>query len=192
MKRFYAILTGLLLFAAALAVFACFDDDPNSKLKNFNASITGGDGSSTDVELPGQEQANPDGYAAVVAVSYPVTLNISFSGFLDGGYPDPHPITRMCLLVYSGGRWIILHDVKNPQYEVVTEADELRALFGRYTIPHPMGTISLFVLFYFENSNGKKSFDLEQVLNAGVDDVYLKKILRQQLKLVNSDNVNPM
>ena len=112
------------LFIAISSVYACFVADPTSSTSNPSASIVGGNGSSSDVTIPGENhpgtvvenpgwQVDPDdprddySYALTVDAAFPLTLNVSFSGFLDeAGEQVDEPITRMCLLYFStAGRW---------------------------------------------------------------------------------------
>ena len=100
------------LFVAIGSVFACFVEDPTSSTSNPSASIVGGDGSSSDITIPGGNhsgeiivnpgwQVDPDdprddfSYALTVDAAFPLTLNVSFSGFLDeAGEQVDEPITR--------------------------------------------------------------------------------------------------
>ncbi len=192
MKKCFIAAAALLLCAAT--VWACFNEDPASDLSKPEVTISGGDGSSSDItveggtmerdpsglfppsvpeypdlpDLPPNEQSR--GYAAMVITSFPLTLNVAFSGFLESnGTPCTGKITRLCLLYYStAGRWTILRDIRNPQYEVVGSADRKRALFGKYTIPSAMGYAPgdvMPVLLYFEGHN-HSSFHLPGLLRS--------------------------
>ena len=197
------------LFIAISSVFACFVEDPTSSTSNPSASIVGGNGSSSDVTIPGENhpgtvvenpgwQVDPDdprddySYALTVDAAFPLTLNVSFSGFLDeAGEQVDEPITRMCLLYFStAGRWTILTDIKNPSFTVVGDAENKRALFGRHTIPSSLGYSSgegMPVLLYFRTQN-YENFNLEEVLVAD----HPKPLDNTVICIVNSGNRVPM
>ncbi len=188
MKKFLTFALAL-LFAAALAVYACFDSDPDSLLGNSTTTITGGNGSSIDVgyvELPGfnsgewlekfpdvneQNKLRHVKPVSAIETAFPFTLNLAFSGFLDEqGRQVDEAIGRMTLFYYSkSGGWMILRDIVSPQYEVVSDAEKTRALFGRQTIPSPLGYADgdyIPVVFYFETASGNyASFDLDEMMS---------------------------
>ena len=188
MKRIFSIALTALLFAGAV-VFACFDSDPDSLLGNNTSTITGGNGSTVDItynRLPGFD---PDDWisvippvdeqnklthivpAAVIQTAFPFTLNIAFSGFIDErGQQVTDEIGRLTLYYYSvSGEWMVLKDIENPAYEIVSEAGKSRALFGRHTIPSPMGYSAgqyIPVVFVFQTKSGRYiSFDLNAFLS---------------------------
>lgn len=132
MKKFLSIAFGLICCAAA--VLACFDDDPFSNLSNHGTTITGGGGSNTGINLPGDlfpvekfpDEDRNNSYAMVIETAFPCTLSVNFSGFIDAdGNEVTEPITRMCVLYFStAGKWVILKDIRNPQYRIISTADE--------------------------------------------------------------------
>lgn len=197
MKKLCAILTVALLFVAAV-VFACFDDDPFSNLNNVATTVVGGHGSATDVEFPGDQYLHPlppaeslNSYANVVETSFPLTLEVAFSGFVDEqGEQVTEPVTRMCVLYYStAGKWTILHDIRNPKYTVIYPADERRALFGRYTIPSSLGFSPgqyISVMLYFATEN-YENFDLDTVLASSAK----TPIPSTAIALVPTGNIKP-
>ena len=197
MKKICAILTVALLFVAAV-VFACFDDDPFSNLNNVATTVVGGHGSATDVEFPGDQYLHPlppaeslNSYANVVETSFPLTLEVAFSGFVDEqGEQVTEPITRMCVLYYStAGQWTILHDIRNPKYTVIYPADERRALFGRYTIQSSLGFSPgqyISVMLYFATAN-YENFDLDTVLASSAK----TPIPSTAIALVPTGNIKP-
>ena len=170
-SRFGKILAGLAaLFVMSGTCWACFGSDPTSGTGNPATTITGGGGSTTDVVIPGQIREDPfygwdipdngNEYALTISAAFPLTLNVSFSGFVDdSGNEVTEPITRMCVLYFStSGKWIILKDIKNPAYK--------RALFGKHTIPSALGYASgeaMPVLLYFKSAN-YENFSLDEVL----------------------------
>ena len=192
MKKILLSVLGLLLCGAA--VWACFDDDPFSDLSKPEVTVSGGDGSTSDVTTEGGTTArddngnfspvNPDfpdlpdlkpeeqtrKYADILVSAFPLTLNVAFSGFIDpDGKQCNQPITRLCLLYFStAGKWIILKDIRNPKYQVVSDAEGKRALFGKHTIPsamgYPRGDV-MPVMLYFEGHN-HQSFNLNAVLTS--------------------------
>ena len=187
MKRiFFAALTALL--CAGAAVFACFDSDPDSLLGNGTTTITGGGGSSLDIEYAIRPGFDPDDWihqlppvddpnkltrvqpVSAIKTAFPFTLNLAFSGFIDEqGRQVTEKIGRLTLFYYSkSGEWMILKTIQNPEYEVVSSAGKSRALFGRYTIPSPMGYSAgdfIPVVFYFETASGRyRSFDLNEMM----------------------------
>ena len=189
MKRLFTIALTALLFAGAV-VFACFDSDPDSLLGNDTSTITGGNGSTVDIthgRLPGfdvggwldqweeyqneQEKLTKIKPAAAVLTAFPFTLNLAFSGFIDEvGQQVTEEIGRLTLYYYSkSGEWMVLKDIEKPAYEIVSEAGKSRALFGRHTIPTPMGYSAgeyIPVVFYFQTKSGRySSFPLGQFLN---------------------------
>lgn len=185
MKKFFLGL--VVLFMAALGVLACFDSDPDSLLENDTTIIYGGGGSTIDVYtrvpvgfiegdflktflLPSamEEKLQTIVPAGAMKTAFPLTLRVSFSGFVDAqGEQVTEPVTRMCLLYYAtSGQWTVLKEVVSPEYEVVSTADQPRALFGRYSIPSPLGYADgefIPVLLYFETEN-YASFDLDELL----------------------------
>lgn len=178
-NRFGKILAGLAaLFVMSGTCWACFGSDPTSGTGNPATTITGGGGSITDVIIPGQIREDPfygwdipdngNEYALTISAAFPLTLNVSFSGFVDNsGNEVTEPITRMCVLYFStGGKWIILKDIKNPAYTVIGTAENKRALFGKHTIPSALGYASgeaMPVLLYFKSAN-YENFSLDEVL----------------------------
>ena len=178
-NRFGKILAGLAaLFVMSGTCWACFGSDPTSGTGNPATTITGGGGSTTDVIIPGQIREDPfygwdipdngNEYALTISAAFPLTLNVSFSGFVDdSGNEVTEPITRMCVIYFStSGEWIILKDIKNPAYTVIGTAENKRALFGKHTIPSALGYASgeaMPVLLYFKSAN-YENFDLAEVL----------------------------
>lgn len=165
MKKFLVI---AMLLAAAAALLGCFDDDPFAGAETGGTSVTGAGGTITGIYYPGVAGVNPYGFAAVSQVSFPVTLSINFSGFVDGqGQAVTEPITRMSLLYFStAGRWVVLRDIRNPQFDVICAPDETRTLFGQRTITSAMGYRAseiMPVLVYFSTAN-YQNFDLASVL----------------------------
>lgn len=178
-NRFGKILAGLAaLFVMSGACWACFSSDPTSGTGNPATTIPGGGGSTTDVIIPGQIREDPfygwdipdngNEYALTISAAFPLTLNVSFSGFVDdSGNEVTEPISRMCVLYFStSGKWIILKDIKNPAYTVIGTAENKRALFGKHTIPSALGYASgeaMPVLLYFKSAN-YENFSLDEVL----------------------------
>ena len=178
-NRFGKILAGLAaLFVMSGTCWACFGSDPTSGTGNPATTITGGGGSTTDVIIPGQIREDPfygwdipdngNEYALTISAAFPLTLNVSFSGFVDdSGNEVTEPITRMCVLLFStSGKWIILKDIKTPAYTVIGTAENKRALFGKHTIPSALGYASgeaMPVLLYFKSAN-YENFSLDEVL----------------------------
>ena len=178
-NRFGKILAGLAaLFVMSGACWACFSSDPTSGTGNPATTIPGGGGSTTDVIIPGQIREDPfygwdipdngNEYALTISAAFPLTLNVSFSGFVDdSGNEVTEPISRMCVLYFStSGKWIILKDIKNPAYTVIGTAENKRALFGKHTIPSALGYASgeaMPVLLYFKSEN-YENFSLDDVL----------------------------
>ena len=179
-NRFGKIFAGLAaLFVMSGTCWACFATDPTSGTGNPATTITGGGGSTTDVVIPGHiwDQNtdarwdipdNGNEYALTIRAAFPITLNVSFSGFVnDSGDEVTEPITRMCVLYFStSGKWIILKDIKNPAYTVIGTAENKRALFGKHTIPSALGYASgeaMPVLLYFKSAN-YENFSLDEVL----------------------------
>lgn len=178
-SRFGKILAGLAaLFVMSGTCWACFGSDPTSGTGNPATTITGGGGSTTDVVIPGQIREDPfygwdipdngNEYALTISAAFPLTLNVSFSGFVDdSGNEVTEPITRMCVLLFStSGKWIILKDIKTPAYTVIGTAENKRALFGKHTIPSALGYASgeaMPVLLYFKSAN-YENFSLDEVL----------------------------
>ena len=128
--------------------------------------------------IPGQIREDPfygwdipdngNEYALTISAAFPLTLNVSFSGFVDdSGNEVTEPITRMCVLYFStSGKWIILKDIKNPAYTVIGTAENKRALFGKHTIPSALGYAggeAMPVLLYFKSAN-YENFSLDEVL----------------------------
>ncbi|MBS1452222.1 MAG: hypothetical protein HP002_02440 [Lentisphaeria bacterium] len=186
MRRIFAIALTALLFAGAV-VLACFDSDPDSLLGNDTTTITGENGSSFDVAYPIIPGFNPDEWldqweeyqneqekltkivpVAAIQTAFPFTLNIAFSGFLDEqGQQVTEKIGRLTLYYYSkSGEWMVLKTIENPEYEIVSTAGKSRALFGRHTIPSPMGYSSgqyIPIVFHFQTKSGRySSFNLNE------------------------------
>ena len=215
MKNFWKTL-GIALFSLFVLVgtcFACFDNDPGSNTGNPSTTISSEHGATVDVWLPGVSLPDdvvikppitwptpelPDNdprkdyqYALRLKAAFPLTLNVSFSGFLDSdGNEVTEPITRMCLLYFStAGKWTILKDIKNPQYTVIGDAENRRALFGRHTIASPLGYNageSLPVLLYFRTAS-YESFSLSSVLASD----YSKPINNAVICIVPTGNAVP-
>ena len=178
-NRFGKIFAGLAaLYVMSGTCLACFGSDPTSGTGNPATTITGGGGSTTDVVIPGQIREDPfygwdipdngNEYALTISAAFPLTLNVSFSGFVDdSGNEVTEPITRMCVLYFStSGKWIILKDIKNPAYTVIGTAENKRALFGKHTIPSALGYAggeAMPVLLYFKSAN-YENFSLDEVL----------------------------
>ena len=183
MKLLKMILATLVAVIVATATcFACFDSDPGSNTDNPTNTIPGDNGSDVDVTIGGgsawsEIEVDHPGwgdiqdefeYAMKVECSFPVTLNLSFSGFLNSsGQPVKAPVTRMCLLYFStAGKWIILKDIQNPKFAVVTDAEGQRALFGKHTLTSPLGYTAgqtLPIMLYFRSAN-YENFSLDEVL----------------------------
>lgn len=201
------------LFLMVGTCLACFDSDPGSNTSNPTATIGGEHGDTVDIGIPGTPLPPdvvvrppitwppwmlPDDdprkdyqYALRLKAAFPLTLNVSFSGFLDDeGEQVTEPITRMCLLYFStAGKWTILKDVKNPQYTVIGDADKKRALFGRHTIASPLGYNtgeSLPILLYFRTAS-YENFSLTSVLASD----YCKPINNAVICIVPSGNAVP-
>lgn len=215
-KKIAFIVCGFLLSASIC--FACFDDDPDSGLWDVPVVIEGEDGSTTDIDYVGNvtvfedPSSDPDpdplpfpfpfpfpdveetgnSYATIIQASFPITLQLSFSGFLSSsGTQVSEPITRMCILYFSRDkRWIIYKEIRNPQFEVISSnAEELRALFGKHTIPHSLGYSegeALPILIYFESEN-HSSFNLNMVLGSKNP----KPIDKQVIAIVVKNNKIP-
>lgn len=178
-SRFGKILAGLAaLFVMSGTCWACFGSDPTSGTGNPATAIIGGGGSIMEVVIPGQIREDPfygwdipdngNEYALTISAAFPLTLNVSFSGFVDDrGNEVTEPITRMCVLLFStSGKWIILKDIKTPAYTVIGTAENKRALFGKHTIPSALGYASgeaMPVLLYFKSAN-YENFSLDEVL----------------------------
>lgn len=197
MKKFLSIAFGLICCAAA--VLACFDDDPFSNLSNHGTTITGGGGSNTGINLPGDlfpvekfpDEDRNNSYAMVIETAFPCTLSVNFSGFIDAdGNEVTEPIIRMCVLYFStAGKWVILKDIRNPQYRIVSTADEKLALFGRHTIPSPMGYAKgriIPIMLYFSSAN-YSNFDLSAVLKSPLK----TPLPNTAIGLVSTDNIKP-
>lgn len=215
MKNFWKTLAIALvsLFVLVGTCLACFDNDPGSNTGNPSVTISGEHGETVDITFPGivmppdiivnppitwPTPVFPDDdprkdyqYALRLKAAFPLTLNVSFSGFLDSeGEQVTEPITRMCLLYFStAGKWTILKDIKNPQYTVIGDADNKRALFGRHTIASPLGYNtgeSLPVLLYFRTAS-YENFSLTSVLASD----YSKPINNAVICIVPSGNAVP-
>lgn len=194
------------VFFAAATCLACFDEDPGSNTGNPATTIPGEHGSSTDTTIGGnswgstiithpswpEDDPNENNeYALAVECSFPVTLNVSFSGFLDdGGEQVTEPITRMCLLYFStAGKWIILKDIRNPQFTVVTDADGQRALFGKHTLTSSLGYTAgqtLPILLYFRTEN-YENFSLDDVLASSTP----KPLNNTVIAIIPKNNATP-
>ncbi len=186
MKKILSVILAIL--CCCVSVFACFDKDPDSALGNDVTTVTGGNGSIIDIPHSRLPDFDSDDWldqfippaeaekftkivpAGVIQTAFPFTLNLAFSGFIDeSGEQVTSKITRLTLYYYSkSGSWMVLEDIRNPQYEIVSEAEKSRALFGRHTIPSPMGYSAgeyIPVVMYFETSGGQyRSFDLNAFL----------------------------
>ena len=192
-------------FFAAATCLACFDEDPGSNTGNPSTTISGASGSTTDTTIGGSSwgsipiehpswPADPNEnneYALAVECSFPMTLNVSFSGFLDdGGEQVTEPITRMCLLYFStAGKWIILKDIRNPQFTVVTDADGQRALFGKHTLTSSLGYTAgqtLPILLYFRTEN-YENFSLDDVLASSTP----KPLNNTVIAIIPKNNATP-
>lgn len=179
------------VFFAAATCFACFNEDPESNTGNSPVTIQGEDGAQTDVSVDGgtferlhpwPPAPSPDPpaplpwpypdleFASTLECSFPMTLSIGFSGFLTAsGEQVTEPVTRMCLLYFStAGEWTVLKDIRNPQFTVVTDADDRKALFGKHTLKSSLGYgvgQILPVMLYFSTEN-YENFPLEFVLQS--------------------------
>lgn len=201
-KKITFIFCGFLL--SATICLACFDDDPDSGLWDAPEVIEGEDGSTIDVNIGGGNITHFEGtgpwedvegtensYATTIEASFPLSLQLSFSGFLNyWGSHVSEPITRMCILYFSKDkRWIIYKEIRNPKFKVIYEDDELRALFGKYAISHPLGYSEgepLPILIYFESEH-YKSFTLDSVL----DSKNPKPIDKQVIAIIVKNNTTP-
>ena len=169
------IFTACAVLMASIAL-ACMLDDPLSVLGNKRTvSSTGDNGAVTTVTvedvrtgvvLPDmspflvflREAMRAYITSRTVAVSFPLTLQVSFSGFTDlAGNPIDEPVTRLSLYIWDRkGEWVLLRDIRNPQYAVADAGGAERALFGMHTIPHSMGYEPgevIPVVIYFASEN---------------------------------------
>lgn len=169
MKRiFFAALAFVTL--AFTSLWACFNDDPGSNLNNNSVTITDGDGGILNIVIPGwgeiHDWEDTDFNADVtIGASFPYTLNLSFSGFVNDDGSSDTAIKRLVLFYYSkNGEWTVLQDIKNPSFNAVT--DVAAALFGRHCIPSALGYTQnevIPVVPYFATASNE-SFDLQSFL----------------------------
>ena len=208
MKKAKTILALLLTtFFAAGVSFACFVSDPSSNTNNPTTTIIGENGSSTgttigggststggNVWYPGWGDDPEDSYeyALSVETSFPVTLNINFSKFLDeNGEEVSEPVTRMCILYFSPeGKWIIYKEIKNPEFTVISDdVEDERALFGKHTITSSLGYKNgetLPILLYYRTEN-YENFNLSEILSSKSP----KPLNNTVIALVVKDNSTP-
>lgn len=167
-KIFFAALAFVTL--AFTSLWACFNDDPSSNLNNDPVTITGGGGEIIYIVVPGwgkiHKLENTDFNADVtIKASFPYTLNVSFSGFINDDGSSDTVIKRLILFYYSkNGEWTVLQDIKNPSFNAVN--DVAAALFGRHCIPSALGYTQnevIPVVLYFATASNE-SFDLQSFL----------------------------
>ena len=138
------------------------------KLTIIKPNPSGGDPTTEEVSgsFTEEELTSENNYAAVSYTAFPVTLFLSYSGFLaDDGTAIPFSyLTRMCLLYFStAGKWVILKEYKNIDVKI---DDDAKALFGKYTIQSSLGYKSgeiMPVLVYYQWGS-YSNFDLDAVL----------------------------
>ena len=168
-KIFFLILAFLTL--AMTSAWACFNSDPSSILNNTPVVIAGTDGSMIEIEMPGWDFEFEIKFptlqiAASAMISFPYTLNMAFSGFINDDGSEDRNIKRLILFYYStNNEWTVLRDIKNPSFSVVN--DSRKAIFGRHCIPGTLGfsgqNNAILLVLYFETDN-HESFDLANFL----------------------------
>ena len=191
------ILSLLCFFSLCLGgLFGCFNDDPSSFLRNGTTHIpNAGDISTPEwsiVERDLKELLLPDGFKTdlVIKASFPFTINIAFSGFINqDGTPDTD-VVRMILFYYAeqGIGWTILRDIRDPEFSVVS--DTPLPLFGYHCIPSSMGyrrNRIIPIVIYFETKNNR-SFDLERFLAYSKDISAANKTVAPAIGLLVNDN----
>ena len=156
------------IFLTLANTWACFNSDPSSNLDNKAVVVGGTGGSIYYVDMPGWSylQKLPV-FKADVAMnaSFPFTLKLAFSGFInDDGTPD-NDIKRMILFYFSFDGWTVLRDIKNPSFDVT--GDVPKAIFGHHCIPNSLGYpdgSTIMIAVYLATDNNA-SFDLAEFLN---------------------------
>lgn len=162
MKKVMVFIATLL---AAFNVFACFNSDPSSMLQNTAQTVSIGGGGQVDIFALKWSEPYDDA-AVVIDAAFPLTLNISFTGFVaDDGTADTDIVQLVIFYFDKTAGWQVLKKINDPRYTVVS--DSARALFGRHTITGPLGYEKgeyIPVVFYFKSSSGAEAFDLEAFL----------------------------
>ena len=173
MKKF---LTLLLTLCVTVTLLACFNSDPNSLLQNEAQTIVTGGGGVINIfnsiwgdsrfwlELQKGKELEP---AAVINASFPLTLNVAFSGFVkeDGSADTDIDLLTIYYFDKTAG-WIALKSIANPRYTVV--CDDARPLWGRHIFTGPLGYKTgeyIPVVVYFRSRSGTESFELEKFLS---------------------------
>ncbi|MBE6367911.1 MAG: hypothetical protein E7052_08415 [Lentisphaerae bacterium] len=191
-KIFYSIFTFFVLSLGS--VFACFNSDPSSNLINNSIPIVGNNGSILVIKFSGWSLIDDimdmlEEADVFLGVSFPYTLNIAFSGFInDDGTPDVE-VNRLILFYYSkNGEWTILRDVKNPSFTVVN--DSAMALWGHHSIPSSLGykkgNMILIVPYFATKQN--ESFDLSAFLANKKSILAAKNVNAPRIGLIVQDN----
>ena len=191
------ILSLLCFFSLSLGVlFGCFNDDPSSFLRNETTHIpNAGDISTPEwsiVEEERYEFLQPEGFKVdlLITASFPFTINIAFSGFINqDGTPDTD-VVRMILFYYAGQGvgWTVLRDIRDPKFSVVS--DTPLPLFGYHCIPSSMGYRRgkvIPIVIYFETKNNR-SFDLERFLAHSKDISAANNTVAPAIGLLVNDN----
>lgn len=191
-KIFFAALAFLTL--GITFVWACFNSDPSSILNNNSIPITGGNGACLiQIHIPGwtmlDEILDAIDADAVFAASFPFTLNLTFSGFVNDDGSHDTEIKRLILFYYSlNGEWTVLQDIKNPSFSVVS--DSAMALWGRHCIPNSLGYSTgkpILIVPYFATDKNE-SFDLAAFLADKKSLASAKNAGAPRIALVVQDN----
>lgn len=159
----------------SVVLFACFNQDPNSILTNYAQYVPTGGGAILGIyrpywidtipwlDLQKGKELEP---VAVIPASFPLTLNLTFTGFVDdSGTPDTD-IVQISLYYYDkSAGWTSLVNITNPRHTVIS--DKPRAILGRHTVKTPLGYKKdeyIPLVFYAKSRNGVESFNLETFL----------------------------
>lgn len=191
MKKSILILT---LLTAALGLLACFMDDPKSYFGTSDQQTGGGDGGGVWVEtIRYPFNAGNTGLWNGISMgtdtsqSFPMTFYSEFTGFADGSR-----ITRACLLYLSKqGYWVILKDIKNPEWKVDSNTGDARSIFGKMSLPGSFGYQPgeiLIVRTYYKSVTGKETFNLEYTLK---EKVLWPQSLTNVVKIYVNANTTP-
>lgn len=174
----------IILFSLILVRFnslACFNSEPTHI--RFVFTLFGNHGSAVNYENQ-QPNAIPEGWLdrqesptvdteltvikprAVIAASFPFTLNLAFSGFINDDGSEDIVIKKMCLLYYDKTvGWVIIKEFNNPQFQVAS--NDISALFGKQVIPGSLGYSPgeyIPVVMYFQTERNS-SFNLSKFLS---------------------------
>lgn len=194
-------LLAVFVLGLCLSVSACFFSTPGAYVGVTQVTHGGGSGGGTWVEKVYLEEPpmEPDPFAGLKAFlealyniilqgaqSFPMTFNTEFTGFADGSR-----VTRACLLYLNReGYWVILQDIKNPSWEVVSNTGQGRALFGKMSVPSSCGYHfgEVLALRTYYKSATQETFNLNQALKTKVTDL---SALENVIFIFVRDNTTP-